>query len=106
LTTGFCLYSLAAIPDTFRNTAPDINRTDSVAFTPTPIPIYKDTEGAMPDMPNDSKFAELSVELESARRYAHAAMAETEALRKTIVTLADDSRMDYLLDRLSVVSTM
>jgi GAF domain-containing protein len=54
----------------------------------------------MNDTPNDGKLADLSAELESARRYAHAAMAETEALRKTIVTLADDSRMDYLLDRL------
>jgi hypothetical protein len=38
--------------------------------------------------PNDEKLADLSAELESARRFAHAAMAETEALRKTIVTLA------------------
>ena len=55
----------------------------------------------MNDTPNDGRLAELSAELESARRYAHAAMTETEALRKTIVTLADDSRMDYLLDRLA-----
>src|ERR1700748_2774794 len=62
--------------------------------------VYKDTGGAMNGNPNDGKLAELSAELESARRYAHAAMTETEALRKTIGTLADDSRMDYLLDRL------
>lgn len=54
----------------------------------------------MNDTPNDNKLTDPSFELESARRNAHAAMAETEALRKSIVTLADDSRMDYLLDRL------
>lgn len=54
----------------------------------------------MNDTPNDGKLADLSAELESARQYAHAAMTETEALRKTIVTLADDTGMEYLLDRL------
>jgi GAF domain-containing protein len=54
----------------------------------------------MNETPYDGKLADLCAELESTRRYAYAAMAETEALRKTIVTLADDSRMDYLLDRL------
>ena len=50
----------------------------------------RQTRASSPTFPRNSK----------APVGAHAAMAETEALRKTIVTLADDSRMDYLLDRL------
>jgi GAF domain-containing protein len=49
---------------------------------------------------NDHKPVEHSPELESARKQAQAALAETEALRKAIVTLARDPRMDLILDSL------
>jgi GAF domain-containing protein len=49
---------------------------------------------------NDPKPVDVSTELESARKQVHAAVAETEALHKAIVTLARDPSMDFLLDSL------
>jgi GAF domain-containing protein len=54
----------------------------------------------MNDRRNDRKAIDLLAELENARKQIHAAVAETEALRKAIVTLAEDPSMNFVLDRL------
>jgi transcriptional regulator with GAF, ATPase, and Fis domain len=54
----------------------------------------------MTDSGNKPVHLNPSIELENARQQANAARAETEVLRRAILTLAQNLRMDYVLDSL------
>lgn len=54
----------------------------------------------MHDSANDHILVDLSIELNNAYKQADAARAETEVLRKAILTLAQHLRMDFALDSL------
>ena len=54
----------------------------------------------MGDSANDHVPLDLSIELKNAYKQADAARAETEVLRKAILTLVQHLRMDFVLDSL------